>query len=993
MVSNVDDLQNSDVTQSWQKILDYEHNEIEKGREEIRLQKNIRDQPVNAQGNTSHDLVGLAFSGGGIRSATFNLGIIQAFAELRLLRKIDYLSTVSGGGYIGSWLTSWMASHEQTDPTGCKESAGPKILGSIFKLPQNIWKPQQRKDEITKSIIDIENELAPLDANQKPVLANGSDEPSALRHLRSYTDYLKPHGGIFSLDAMTAFTTWLRNTFLNEIILVSVFSFILLLPLVMGSMVKKIIYAVVVTSGNTGFTETIKPFAANSILWVLVPLLLACATGFINLNILYKPAIENPALPWYSSQKYVLLLIILPLLFFSLLMTFMLPSLHQLVEENGFDGLFQVAHDFLLWPLTPSALFCWMLVACSIAFVISSPLRMFFFRNANRRDSSVFKYGIVFMLAALIGFFIIAKIANLLVANTTHYSSAVIANLLTFGPPLILCTFTFAVFVYVGLLGRVFDEHQREWWSNLVSMIALVAMSWLVLFGLAIWGVLVVDYLRIGLLSVFAWLATSGIGAALGKSGAASATGEAKGSAKWVSLLARLTPYVFIIGLCLIIAYVLNFAMLYFQHQEALAHLEFDNDLDRYSASYYARLAQIEQIIGIPATCLSLAALALLATGFLFSWRVDINIFSFHSFYRNRLTRAYLAAGIAAKERDKGKLPLTGMNDLDSPRLDRLPSRPYHILNTALNITSGKHLSWQERKAASFFFSKGYCGYFVQGEKQEDNYCNTNAYLDNQGCISLNLPMTISGAAASPNGGYHTSKPLAFLMTVFNVRLGWWIQNTAKLSNWKSRGPSFGMTYLFKELTGSVDENSRFIYLSDGGHFENLGIYELVRRKCRVIIASDAGADPDYQFEDLANAIRKCYIDLGARIEIDTAPIKPIQDGDSKGCSRQNFIIGEIHYQDSEETGVLLYIKASMCGNEATDIQYYKSLHSDFPHDPTANQFFTESQFESYRKLGYNIGRRIFAEKNTADLSDMNENAKVIFQYLGQAVKNKSSTA
>jgi hypothetical protein len=333
------------------------------------------------------------------------------------------------------------------------------------------------------------------------------------------------------------------------------------------------------------------------------------------------------------------------------------------------------------------------------------------------------------------------------------------------------------------------------------------------------------------------------------------------------------------------------------------------------------------------------------------------------------------------------------MNDLDSPRLDRLPSRPYHILNTALNITSGKHLSWQERKAASFFFSKGYCGYFVQGEKQEDNYCNTNAYLDNQGCISLNLPMTISGAAASPNGGYHTSKPLAFLMTVFNVRLGWWIQNTAKLSNWKSRGPSFGMTYLFKELTGSVDENSRFIYLSDGGHFENLGIYELVRRKCRVIIASDAGADPDYQFEDLANAIRKCYIDLGARIEIDTAPIKPIQDGDSKGCSRQNFIIGEIHYQDSEETGVLLYIKASMCGNEATDIQYYKSLHSDFPHDPTANQFFTESQFESYRKLGYNIGRRIFAEKNTADLSDMNENAKVIFQYLGQAVKNKSSTA
>ena len=131
-----------------------------------------------------------------------------------------------------------------------------------------------------------------------------------------------------------------------------------------------------------------------------------------------------------------------------------------------------------------------MLISCGTAFIISSPLRMVFFRNANRRKSSVLTYGIVFIFAALIGVIIITKIADLLVSNTTPYSSAVIANILTFGPPLILSTFTFAVFVYVGILGRVFDEHQREWWSNLVSMIAFISLGWMVLFGIAIWGVL-----------------------------------------------------------------------------------------------------------------------------------------------------------------------------------------------------------------------------------------------------------------------------------------------------------------------------------------------------------------------------------------------------------------------------------------------------------------------------------------------------------------------
>ena len=414
MTNNADDLPMSNVTPTWQDILAYERKEIEIGRAEVRLLEKPLEQPEPHFENNAHDLVGLAFSGGGIRSATFNLGVIQALAELRLLRKIDYLSTVSGGGYIGSWLTSWIASHDQSaphdqsDPKASKESnsatklqsevndtntdksvtqnintetARFKILANVQKMTQNIWKSQARKDEKTRNIIEIENALAPLDINQKPALASGSDEPDALRHLRSYTDYLKPHGGLFSLDSMTAFTTWLRNSFLNQFILVAILSFLLMLPFVLGSLVKNIIYTVPIATGEMGLIEEIIPFASNSGLWILVPFLLACATGFINLNILYKPTLENPKLPWYSSQKSVLLFIILPLLLFSLLMTMMLPSLHQIITEIGINGIFHSAFEISLWPLTPSAMIYWMFISCGIAFIISSPLRMIFFQE------------------------------------------------------------------------------------------------------------------------------------------------------------------------------------------------------------------------------------------------------------------------------------------------------------------------------------------------------------------------------------------------------------------------------------------------------------------------------------------------------------------------------------------------------------------------------------------------------------------------------------
>lgn len=206
--------------------------------------------------------------------------------------------------------------------------------------------------------------------------------------------------------------------------------------------------------------------------------------------------------------------------------------------------------------------------------------------------------------------------------------------------------------------------------------------------------------------------------------------------------------------------------------------------------------------------------------------------------------------------------------------------------------------------------------------------------------------------------GYHTSAPLAALMSVCNVRLGRWCGNPLHPNAWRKASPRFGGLALLKEVFGMLTGRSAFLNISDGGHSENLGIYELVRRRCRIVVAVDARCDPDYQFEDLANAIRKCWTVFGTRIDIDLAPLRPQGDGKH---NPSHFAVGHIRYPKSPEPGVLIYLKASLTGDEWSDVRQYADRHPSFPHQSTADQFFDEDQFESYRELGRHIGLAVFA--------------------------------
>ena len=164
------------------------------------------------------------------------------------------------------------------------------------------------------------------------------------------------------------------------------------------------------------------------------------------------------------------------------------------------------------------------------------------------------------------------------------------------------------------------------------------------------------------------------------------------------------------------------------------------------------------------------------------------------------------------------------------------------------------------------------------------------------------------------------------------------------------------MAYL-REMLSKLDENRRWVNLSDGGHIENLAAIELLRRRCRFILIGDGEADPELHFGGLATLMRYAWIDLGIHIEIDLDPIrlrKP-KDDDQAAVSGAHWALGTVTYPGQEEKGALLYLKSSFTGDEHEMIREYRHRNAEFPHQSTADQCFGEDQFEAYRALGQHI--------------------------------------
>ena len=278
------------------------------------------------------------------------------------------------------------------------------------------------------------------------------------------------------------------------------------------------------------------------------------------------------------------------------------------------------------------------------------------------------------------------------------------------------------------------------------------------------------------------------------------------------------------------------------------------------------------------------------------------------------------------------------------------PYRLMHVVNTALNLVKGENLAWQQRKAEAFSVSPLHSGSFFVGYRRSRDYGGEDG-------ISLGTAVAISGAAVSSNMGYHTSSSaISFVLTFFNARLGWWLGNPGPAGDYyyDKAHPKQAIYPLIAEAFGLTDDKNAYVLLSDGGHFENLGIYEMVMRRTHFIVLADSGADPKVTFEDLGNAVRKIRIDMGIEIEFDQIKIFRKNDPDNK--SGLYCAIGRIHYNrvDGPDApdGVLVYIKPAYYGTEPRDVFNYGQSNEEFPHESTADQFFDEPQFESHRMLG-----------------------------------------
>jgi hypothetical protein len=201
-------------------------------------------------------------------------------------------------------------------------------------------------------------------------------------------------------------------------------------------------------------------------------------------------------------------------------------------------------------------------------------------------------------------------------------------------------------------------------------------------------------------------------------------------------------------------------------------------------------------------------------------------------------------------------------------------------------------------------------------------------------------------------------------MTLFNLRLGWWLPNPIRGAT-HAAAPRFGIGCILRELLVGADTSATFVRVCDGGRFDSLAIYELVRRQCRVIVASDADFDPDLSFAGLGRVLRMCEDDLLVRIDIDlsalTATAAPVSN-------RLPFAIGTITYPDGP-VGTLIYLKAMFTGAEETAVRQYRAEHLTFPHEAAEDWSGGEDQFDSYRRLGQHVTRRALSRAIASETS------------------------
>jgi len=883
----------------------------------------------------------VCLSGGGIRSATFALGVLTGLARHRLLGRFDYLSTVSGGGYIGSWLSAWM-----------KYEGASRVEEQLGSMTGEKLQP----------------------------------DPEPVSHLRSYAAYLTPRLGALSADTWTLVATMLRNLLLNWVVLVPLMLAVLLEP-------RLAVSALRASVANTSSLWAQGPPVSEVVDWIVYAI--GFALGLMAISYVHRNRPRETRTPppvAERTQQAFIWRCLVPLILAASAMTFAWwdPEMMRAADGGGEPRHLIVEVTTLGW-----------FAAAGLAMhVMGWYLGL---RQLRRRGREVAVVAATGALAGLMSAELVHMVE--LVASNQYLMRAVgavradgfIAPRLyvTLAVPAFLTLIMVGSQLFIGLTSWYANDQEREWSARFNAWIFIVIVTWVGFHLIVLILPPILEHAWRGRNTIL--LGTGGVSGLitllLGRSASTPATDAPSGSTGrggWkatlagiglalaapvfavclISLLSVLNGQVVLSGACAVSGWCGS------AYYDGLRNLE---------------VVQLHPSDFTPPLIIALAMIVLAAVGLGLGRLIDTNQFSLHAMYRNRLARAFLRA---SRPRDmQAPDPFTGFDRADDLPMgtlwpsaasaassrpdpdDRRP--PLHVVNTTLNVVSGRSLAWQQRQAAPLSMTalhagSAYVGYRRVSEPAEAPPSDAPKLYGGPQGISLGSAVTISGAAASPEMGYHSSPVVTFLMALFNARLGSWLGNPGAPGDrsFQRSAPPIGVFPLLREMFGLTTDSSDFVFLSDGGHFENLALYEMVLRRCRFILVSDGGADPTATFEDLGNAIRKIRIDMGVPIDfpdgihiysrdvtINTTPgTSPVTDG-------TYWAVGRIRYSqidravgderpDEEFDGVLLYVKPALYGTEPPDVDNYAKMSPTFPHESTADQFFTESQFESYRALG-----------------------------------------
>jgi Patatin-like phospholipase len=1045
----------------------------------------------------------LCLSGGGIRSATFNLGILQGLSRKKLIGEFDYLSTVSGGGYIGSWLSAWIYRHKR----GVKG-----VMHDLGGKPASALEP----------------------------------DPPEISYLRTYSNYLSPQTGLLSADTWTLAATVIRNLFLNWLVFIPLMMAVLMLlrlyiaatlhqmhvlwqPWILGIGFSLALVGVSYIGLYLPSRDDRSSNQNRFLVLCLTPLVLAA------IAVTFFWACYNHGPAWPGWKRYF-----------------------------GVETPRSIMIAFMVL-VTALIFYGWVLYVLSrrrtILRYVSDP-----FRNKNMAWKLIGYFLIAFgviVAAGIVTGYIIWRISNYFghdfifgLGNDPDYAHT--RTYVCFAVPLLLAFLTLGATLLVGLTSSYNSDEEREWFARLSGWLLIVIVGWVVITGLVLSSADLADnswnFTNIETSPLLKSLAAaigllSGIITVLGgfsartkaylqKEDNTSIPKEEK--AGLVATVRRRLPTIaaplFFIFLVIVLSLATNvllvvlyrflsnvlpgFNLAYGDQPLASPMKAFlpGMDLAFHQVDFTTLTTHRAIVLHSGFSLLLVTTIALGLFGWLMGLMIDTGRFSIHSMYSNRLKRAYLGASRRRRSpnwftnfdsaddlnmhelrpalfNEKSFTDLPGfiselnnnrdqlsndlrdrlsettknlmqtykptdepsrqlvnslVSDLNNILLDgdciyveeRYPepkkkiikqmmkqelqgegrvllnrlyleeaypdkierivdklrdknlSRPLPVINMALNLMRGDKLAWQERKAEPFTVSPFHSGNHLLGYRRSRYYGGENG-------ISLGMAFTISGAAASPNMGYMLSSPLvSFLMAMFNVRLGWWLGNPGPAGNGvvKRDSPNFMVGPIVSEALSMANDKRKYVYLSDGGHFENLGLYEMVLRRCHLIVVSDASTDPEYKFESLGMALRKIRIDLGIPVEFRDFKIH----NNSPTKETRYVAIADIRYscvdddpcQDDDDAcqnqvdGILVYIKASLAGDEPRDVLHYQQENRKFPQEFIGDQWFSESQFESYRALGSHIIESISGKINKNEKA-MNLDAfyKRVRKYMDEGPK------